>query len=183
MATREEKPLVIEKTRIIFRNFAGKAGKYNEEGDRNFCLPLELGLAEELEREGWNVKNLRSREVGDPDQPYLHVKVSYKHFPPRVNLLTSKGRTPLTEDMIEMCDWLDIAWCDIVLNPYRWSVNGNTGVKAYLKTLYIRVNEDYLELKYADVPIVGQDPQLELGNEEFIDAEVIHDYEVQELGQ
>ena len=57
--------LMIENAKIIFRNFAGKEGMYNAEGDRNFCVLLEDDLAEQLVKDGWNVKTLRAREEDD----------------------------------------------------------------------------------------------------------------------
>lgn len=150
--------LVMENARIIFRNFAGKEGQYNREGDRNFCVLLEAHVAEQMERDGWNVKALRAREPGDPDQPYLQVSVSFKIRPPKIVMITSKGRTTLTEDECEVLDWVDIAIVDLIVRPYEWSVGGKSGVKAYLKSIFITIAEDELELKYADVPELDQLP-------------------------
>lgn len=143
--------LVIEDARLIFRNFAGKEGRYNREGDRNFCVLLDERTAEAMERDGWNVKALRSREEGDPEQPYLQVSIGFKIRPPRLVLVTSKGRTILDEGMVELLDWVDIKMVDLTIRPYEWSVNGKTGIKAYLKTLYVTIHEDPLDLKYADL--------------------------------
>lgn len=173
---------MFEGTRILFRNFAGKEGPYNRAGDRNFCIPLTEADAIVMMEEGWNVKNLKSREVGDPDQPYIQVAVSYKNIPPRINLITSKGRTPLTEDMCEVVDWIDIDSVDVIIRPYEWSVSGKSGIKAYLKTMFVIVREDDLERKYADVPILGQgQPALE-GGGDYVDAEVLYEGSGKELG-
>jgi len=143
--------ITLEDARIIFRNFAGKEGKYNREGDRNFCVLLDEDLARELDRDGWNVKALRAREEGDPDQPYIQVSVSFKGRPPRIVMITSRGRTDLPEEMIETLDWVDIKTVDLMINPYAWDIGGRQGISAYLRSMYITIIEDALELKYSDV--------------------------------
>jgi hypothetical protein len=143
--------LLFEDARIIFRNFEGREGKYNAEGDRNFCVLLDEDLANQLDRDGWNVKALRAREEGDPDQPYLEIKVSYKKRPPKIYMISSRGRTPIDEEMVEILDFADIKMVDFVVNPYEWTVGGKTGIKAYLKTMFVTIYEDALEIKYADL--------------------------------
>ena len=148
-------PITVEGGKIIFRNFSGAEGQYNREGDRNFCLVLERDLALQLEADGWNVKWPKPREVGDEPLPYLPVAVSYKNRPPTIVMVTSRGKTPLTEDMLFALDWANIVAVDITVNPYQWQAAGKTGVKAYLRAGYFIIEEDYLERKYADVPVIG----------------------------
>jgi hypothetical protein len=152
-----ENTILMEDARIIFKNFAGKEGKYNREGDRNFCVLLDEDMAKELDEDGWNVKALRAREEGDPDQPYLQVTVSYKGRPPKVVMITSRGRTDLSEDEIELLDWADIRQVDLIVRPYHWVVSEKSGIKAYLKSIFITIEEDALDLKYADVDYI--DPE------------------------
>lgn len=147
---------IFEDARIVFRNFAGKEGMYNREGDRNFCILLDEPTAEAMARDGWNVKALRAREEGDPDQPYIQVSVSFKGRPPRLVMITSRGRTDLGEGECELLDWADIRTVDVIIRPYEWNVNGKSGIKAYLKSIFVTINEDELELKYADVPEIGR---------------------------
>ena len=154
MTTREQ--ITIEDARILFRNFSGKEGQYNRAGDRNFAVLLDDGVAQELANEGWNVKYLKPREEGDEPQAYVQVTASYKGRPPRVVLITIRGRTNLDEDTIDVLDWCDIKHVDLMLNPYHWEVNGKTGIKAYLHSIYVTIVEDELELKYADVPDSAQ---------------------------
>lgn len=150
--------MTFEGTRILFRNFEGREGRYNAKGDRNFCLILADEDAEVMKAAGWNIKYLKAREEGEPDQPYVKVFVSYKYESkaPRVVLITSRGRTAVPEDLVQMLDWAPSTNIDLIINPSHWDVNGKTGIKAYLKSIYVTLEEDDLERKYADVPDSAQ---------------------------
>ncbi len=173
---RELEPVVMEDVQIIFRNFAGKEGQYNREGDRNFAVLLDPETADAMAKDGWNVKYLRAREEGDVEQPYISVSVNFKGpRPPRVVMITSKGRTPLPEELVEFLDYADIKQVDVILNPYSWSVQGKSGVKAYLKSLFVIIQEDYLELKYNEVPEIGAAPEQLAIEGGFVDAEIVEE--------
>jgi hypothetical protein len=144
-----ENTVLMEDVRITFRNFAGREGPYNREGERNFCIILDHELATAMENDGWNVKYLKARDEDEEDQPYIQVSVNFKGpLPPRVVMITSRGRTTLDEADVEMLDWADIRMVDAIIRPYEWLVNGKTGIKAYLKSIYVTIEEDELELKY-----------------------------------
>jgi len=146
--------VLMEGVRIIFRNFSGKEGQYNREGDRNFAVLLDNEVAEAMAADGWNVKWLKPREDDEEEetQAYLSVSVNFsKGRPPRVVLVTSRGRTNLSEQEVELLDWADIKNVDLIVRPYEWTVNGKTGIKAYLQSIYVTIEEDPLELKYADL--------------------------------
>lgn len=147
----QDNTVTMENVRIIFRNFAGREGMYNREGDRNFAVLLDEKTAVAMAEDGWNVKALKSREEGDPDQPYLQVSVNFKGRPPRIVMVTSRGRTTLGEHECEVLDWADIKNVDLIVRPYEWAVNGKTGIKAYLKSIFVTIEEDELELKYAEL--------------------------------
>ena len=153
MANEENGPkqFMIEDARIIFRNFAGAEGPFNRRGDRNFAVILDDEIAEQLARDGWNVKQLAPREEGDTPTPYLQVAVKYDVRPPRVVMITSTGRSNLSADTVETLDYADIANADMMINPYVWEVNGKSGVKAYLKSLFVTIEEDALERRYAEM--------------------------------
>lgn len=153
--------VTLEDVRLVFRNFEGKAGQYNREGDRNFAALIDTDVAEKMMRNGWNIKWLQPREDDEEQlaQAYIKVKVHYGGGrPPRVVMITSRGRNDLGEDLIDTLDWVDIKNVDLIIRPYEWEVNGNTGVTAYLKTLYVTINEDELDLKYADLEHVDDLP-------------------------
>jgi hypothetical protein len=153
--SQELRSVVMENVKIIFLNFAGKEGMYNREGDRSFCVLLDHETAQAMADDGWNVKMTRDRtdDGGDPGEPYLPVAVNFgKGRPPKVVMVTSRGRTTLHEGEVELLDWAEIKHVDLIVNPYTWDVNGKSGVKAYLKSIFVTVEEDELDLKYADVP-------------------------------
>ena len=148
----QDNAVLMEGVRIIFRNFTGKEGQYNREGDRNFAVLLDEVTAEAMAADGWNVKVLKPREEDEenaPPQPYLPVSVNFKGRPPRIVQITSRGRTHLDEATVEMLDWADIINVDLIVRPYEWTVNGKSGVKAYLQAMYVTIQEDPLEIKYA----------------------------------
>lgn len=145
----QAKTFVVEDARIIFRNFAGKEGQYNREGDRNFAVILPPDIAERMANDGWNVRYLPGREEGEEDTPYISVAVNFKNRPPNVVMITSSGRTQLHEDSVEVLDWADIRTADLIARGYEWMVNGKGGIKAYLKSLFVTIEEDVLERKYA----------------------------------
>lgn len=145
--------VLMEGVRIIFRNFAGKEGKYNREGDRNFAVLLDDEVATAMAADNWNVKWLqpRNEEEEEAPQAYLPVSLSYKGRPPRVVLITSRGRTNLDETQVELLDWANIINVDLIVRPYEWLVNGKTGIKAYCQSIYVTIEEDALEIKYGEL--------------------------------
>lgn len=146
----------IEGARLIFKNFQGEKKQYNKEGDRNFGVLLNDDLAEELERDGWNVKYRPPRE-DDPDQhaqAWLPVKVKFDPYPPVAVLINSRGKMKLDEETIGQIDWSYIKNCDLIIRPYNYPAFNNNpgGVAAYLKAIYVTINEDEFVEKYADIP-------------------------------
>lgn len=142
----------IEGARIGFRNFSGVAGKFNAKGNRNFCVFLDFELGEVLEQDGWNVRWLDPRDEDEARQAYLQVALNYGTFPPNIVLITKAGKSLLNADTINILDWADITNVDIIIRPYNWEFNGKTGVKAYVKSMYVTLAEDDFEGKYKDVP-------------------------------
>lgn len=145
---------LIDEARIVFRNFEGKPGQFNAAGQRNFHVLLPQDVAEALEADGFNVKYLKPREEGDIPQAHLKVNVKMDgNIPPKIFIVTSKGRRQLTEDMLQMVDWADFAKIDLIFSRYKrdWP-DGRTTVTAYLQTFFGTIREDELELRYADVP-------------------------------
>lgn len=158
MASRRQDNVVLEDVQLAFRNFTGRAGMYNNAGDRSVAVKLTPEWAEELTRRGWNVKYLKARDEDAADEPFISVKVKFDGpRPPKVYMITKRGRTQLFEDTVEMLDWVDILRVDLVLNPFPYEFNGRAGISVYLDSIYVTILEDELAEKYGGMDIATVD--------------------------
>ena len=148
MAYKKTNNIMIEDARLIFKNFSGEESKFNRAGNKNFCVVLDHDMAEDLAAEGWNIKYLRPREDGEEPTPYLQVTVAYGNIPPKVIMIAGRNKTPLDSVSIGTLDYAEIANVDLIIRPYHWEVNGKEGIKAYLKTMYIEIEQDAFASKY-----------------------------------
>lgn len=152
--------VTIENARILFRNFSGKQTTFNRAGDRNFCAVIEdSGVAKKMLNDGWNIKTWQPKDEEAAPINYIPVKLRFDKVPPkiyRISSLTGK-QVLMDEDMISAFDSEEFRNVDLILNPYIWEINGKTGITAYVKTMYVTVEEDSLAAKYA-------------GNNNFLDG-------------
>lgn len=147
----------IEGARIILRDFSGK--KFGE-SNRTFGVLLDDDKANILKEDGWGIKYLRPRE-DDPtqySQPWLKVKVSYKAYEPEIWVITERGKKMLNEVTVGQLDWARIKDCDVVISPYNYPAMAGhpAGVSAYVKSMFVTIDEDPFDIKYSDVPIIGE---------------------------
>ena len=141
----------IENAKIRFRNFTGEPTKFNKAGGKiTFSVVLEPELAQRLIEDGWNVKTWEP-EGGDEPVYHMPVEASYNLYPPKIYMISGKKKTLLTQDTIAALQYAEYENVDIVIRPYCWEVNEKSGVKAYVKSMYVTIVEDEFEKKYREL--------------------------------
>lgn len=133
-----------------YRNFAGEKTQFNPTGKRTFVLLLDEQNGRLLEEQGWHIRWREPRDEQDDPTALLTVEVKFGEYPPKIVLISGGQRTMLDETNIAILDSAEIERCDLIIRPYNWTVQGNTGTKAYLKTMYVTLQEDDFGGRYAD---------------------------------
>ena len=147
----------INDARIIFRNFEGRADKFNHEGNRNFAVVIpNQELADDLMNDtneygvGWNVKVREARDADEDDFRYLPVKVKFNNRGPAVYLETAGRLNKLDEESIGLLDNIDISSVDMDIRPYDDIINGKPFRTAYLQAIRVTQNIDRFAARYAE---------------------------------
>jgi len=160
--------VTIEGAQLVLKNFTGRPGDFNAEGDRNVGVVLPDDLARQMIEDGWPVKQFKQNADGEEGSFWIPASVKYRNRlgemvnrPPRIVMRTPTkhagriNRTDLGEKEVEMLDYANIKVADIIIRPYEYIVQGRPGVKAYVQSLFATVELDELELKYSDDLIAG----------------------------
>jgi hypothetical protein len=154
MADKKRKDITMEGVELIFRNFSGKEGDMNPKGRRNFCVLLDDDVASAMASDGFNIKQLKPREEGDTPRSFVKINVNFDSaFPPRLYLITARGKTLLEPEDMPVLDWTQLTNVDLIANPSEWKTASGSGVSLYLKSGYFTIYEDELDLKYADLEV------------------------------
>ncbi|AXQ61296.1 hypothetical protein SEA_LIBERTYBELL_55 [Streptomyces phage LibertyBell] len=185
----------LDGVRLIWRNFEGREEQFNAEGNRNFHVVLPEDVAQEMIKQGWNVKQKPPRDEEDEPFYYLKVKVSFKFKAPRLTTVSKKWdpklnrqklvRNLLPEELVLTLDMFEFEKVDLILSPSRWNVRGESGVTAYVKTGFFFIKQDALEERYAQIPFADEDILAIEGPDpstDWVEGEVISETEeIEEL--
>jgi len=150
--------IILENTRVIHRNFEGRAGQFNRAGDRSFSAVIDSSLVDQLRNEGWQVRELPPREgiEGSESLFFIPTRVNFdSNRPPEVFIVTKNGLVKLDEKTVGTLDNAEIIKVDCTLHPHKWENNGKSGVKAYLRNMYVTIREDVLANKYEEMFAAG----------------------------
>ena len=145
------------------KNFSGRKNKFGN-ATPGFCVFLSDKQAAQMDADGWNIKMAKPREEGDPPRPYIQVSISYSEEYPRLNpriwKVTSRNKMLMDAETLGSLDYDEFQKVDLVLRPYVWDTGMNSGVKAYVKEMFITVEESLLESKYfGDEPYTVDDEE------------------------
>ena len=138
-----------------FRNFSGKPGKYNRNGDRNFNIIItDHKFAQQLIDDGWNVRILPPRNDDEEARYRLQITVNMKTVegvpPTKVFTYTGNKKLQLTEETIGTLDWANYKYADLTIHPRVWiDDDGSEHVKAYLREMHVVIEPDKWAEKYA----------------------------------
>lgn len=144
--------LIIRDAKLIYKNFEGRKTDFNAAGDRNFSVIIDdPDVAEKMIEDGWKLKPLKARDEDEDPRWHLPVNVRYDNFPPKIVMRRrNKPNIELDEIDIKRLDRASIVECHVNINPSFWSVGGKSGIKAYLKSMIVDIEEDELLAELED---------------------------------
>lgn len=146
--------VTLENVGVVYKNFTGQKGMYNEEGERSFNIVIDdLQIAEQMLADGFNLKPFLDEDENVTGH-HMNVKLNYKsRRPPRVYRVTDEGRNQLllNAQTIGMLDSVTINMADLTLGTWYWRESDLPNVTVYCNVMYAHVEEDPLDAKYSDL--------------------------------
>lgn len=143
----------INNAKIIFKNFSGKPGMYNKEGDRNFCLLLPDDAAVYFfRRNGYSPTVKPSTSEEGEFFRYIKIKLRFNQWGPTVILKSGDKTTRVDESLVSALDSIRIDRVDMDIRPYQWErPNGESGQTAYLSGMTVYQQIDRFEQMMMDI--------------------------------
>lgn len=146
----------LENCKITFRNLGGRPTEYDRNGGkRTFAVLLNPEMATELLNAGFEVKQFVNKETGEAGDYYLKVKVNFRYdddgnlIAPHIYLINGATKQELGPTTVSVVDRADIKFVDLTITPYAYHTPSRDGVSAYCVNMYVNIEEDELEKKYA----------------------------------
>jgi hypothetical protein len=142
--------VTLENVGIIYKNFMGEKGMYNEEGERSFNIVInDPNMAEDMLNDGLNLKPFLD-EDDNVTGHHMKVKINYKGRPPRIYRVTDGGlrQVPLDVRTVGSLDSVTIEKADITLGTWVWRPSPLPNISVYCNVMYVHVIEDPLDTKY-----------------------------------
>ena len=133
--------------KMMWRNFEGKLGRFNAEGQKNFNIVLNERDAQFLIDEGFNVKYKEPKMEGEEGIYTLKINVNFGGYKaPEIWMKNNHGNTQLTKDDVKILDWADIVEYFLIFNP---NIKPDS-MTAYLDKLLVTVKESEYESQFFD---------------------------------
>lgn len=145
--------LIFDNERITFRNFSGRAGKYNDEGERDFCAIIsDSDMAQRLADEGWNISIIKPRDEDDETGHVLRVKVTKKARDgkgftrlPSIYKHKNGNHVKLTDRTVGDLDYDEIVETSFVVRGFMYEPGK---ISAWLNSMDVVIAEDPFADRY-----------------------------------
>lgn len=143
--------LKVESPEIFMVNFAGRVTDNNPKGHRQFAWKIPTPeMAEAMKEEGWAVWYTKESERYGEPAPCITVEMRWhntkelEHLNPKIYRCTRKHPTGvlLTEDLVPDLERDEIQDIVLWINPSHWTVNGKSGIKAYVDSMWVKVEDN-----------------------------------------
>lgn len=152
--------LTLEHVKIAKKNFRGiNHNGYNAQNKKTFWVILdpERFDIQAMQAQGWNVREIyRDEEHQDEPVMYrLEVEMKWDRKPPTITQVIKEDgkirKVPLTEKAAECLDTSKVTEAILEIgHGSTYSINGKTGIKAYLRRGYFETEVDPWDKYYAD---------------------------------
>lgn len=136
--------IIVENAEIEYPQFSGEKTPNNTDGKRGFNLIIrDPEKAQEFANDGWLIKHHDPRDGDNDEYDYLPVAIRFDKYPPNIYKVNPDMPEPvlLNEDGVSLLPEYTKAYLniDVVISPSFWNVSGKSGIKAYVKTMYLRI--------------------------------------------
>lgn len=142
----------IEDGILAYTNFSGKK---SESGKRTVTFVIPDDIAQDLIKDGWNLRLETFEKQPDRSPRYLlNCTIQYRTKDgrpkdPKIYLVRPNGLQHMTEETVDNLDGgVDILSVDAVIRPFYWEVGSRSGISAYINSMYITVKEEPVDAKY-----------------------------------